>query len=81
MKPEIDTDGEESYSYILCYIDAVLVVVVHHAAMTSLMKVDKYFKLKPSSIGDSDVYLGAKLKYTQADNGVWCWTLSPSKYI
>jgi len=45
------------------------------------MKVDKYFKLKPSSIGDPNVYLGAKLKYTQADNGVWCWTLSPSKYV
>ena len=49
--------------------------------MTTLMKIDKYFKLKPSSIGDPDIYLGAKLKYTRAENGVWCWTLSPSKYV
>ena len=79
MKPVIDPDGDEYYSYILCYVDGVL--VVHHAAMTTLMKIDKYFKLKPSSIGDPDIYLGAKVKYTRAPNGVWCWTLSPFNYV
>ena len=64
MKPEIDPHEDEYYSYILCYVDYVL--VVHHDAMTILMKIDKYFKLKPSSIGDPDIYLGAKLKYTRA---------------
>ena len=44
-------------------------LVVHHDAMTTLMKIDKYFKLKPPSIGDPDIYLGAKLKYTRAPNG------------
>ena len=57
------------------------VLLVHHDAMTTLMKIDKYFKLKPSSIGDPDIYLGANLKYTRTANGVWCWTLSPSKYV
>ena len=61
MKPEIDPDGDEQYSYILCYVDDVM--LVHHDAMKTLMKIDKYFKLKPSSIGDPDIYLGAKLKY------------------
>ena len=79
MKPEIDPDSDEYYSYILCYVDDVL--VVHHDAMTTLMKIDNYFKLKPSSIGDPEIYLGAKLNYTRAPNGVWCWTLSPSKYV
>ena len=79
MKPEIDPDGYKYYSYIICYVDDVL--VVHHDAMTTTMKIDKYFKLKPSSIGDPDIYLGAKLEYNRAENGVWCWTLSPSKYV
>ena len=79
MKPEIDPDRDKYYSYILCYVDYVL--VLHHDAMTTLMKIDKYFKLKPSSIGDPEIYLGANLKYTLAANGVWCWTLSPSKYV
>ena len=58
MKPEIDPDGYEYYRYILCYVYDAL--VVHHEAMTTLMKMDKYFKLKPSSIGDPDIYLGGK---------------------
>ena len=64
MKPEIDPDGDKYYSYILCYMDDVL--VVHHNAMKTMMKIDKYFKLKPSSISDPDIYLGTKLKYTRA---------------
>jgi len=38
-------------------------------------------KLKPSSVGDPDIYLGAKLKQTRLPNGVWAWGLSPSKYV
>ena len=45
MKPEIDPDGDKYYSYILFYVDNVL--VVHHDAMTTLMKIEKYLKLKP----------------------------------
>ena len=63
MKPDTGPDRDKYYSYILFYVDDVL--VVHHNAMTTLMKIDKYFKLKPSSIGDPDIYLGAKLKYTR----------------
>ena len=47
----------------------------------TLMKMDKYFKLEPSYIGDPEIYLGAKLNYTRVANSVWCWTLSPSKYV
>ena len=34
--------------------------------MTTLKLIDKYFKLKPESMGDPDMYLGAKLRYLQA---------------
>lgn len=78
-KPEVDADGDPYYSYILCYVDDVL--VIHHDAMPTLMKIDKYFKLKPSSIGDPEMYLGTKLKYHKTANGVWAWAMSPSKYV
>ena len=29
-------------------------------------------KLKESSVGDPDIYLGANLKKVQMDNDVWC---------
>ena len=47
LKPEIDPDGKEYQSYILCHVDDVL--LIHHDTMTSLMNIDKYFKLKPLS--------------------------------
>ncbi len=31
-------------------------------------------------MGDTDIYLGAKLKLMQLENGVWVWGISPSKY-
>ena len=40
-------------------------MVIHHDADIVLRQIDKYFKLNPSSIGDPDIYLGAKLKNMQ----------------
>ena len=80
MKAKVDPKNEHPYySYILCYVDDVL--IVDHDAMAVIRRIDKYFKLKPESIGDPDMYLGAKLRQHQAENGMWCWTLSPAKYV
>ena len=38
-------------------------------------------KLKEGYVGDPDIYLGKKLKFFQISNYVWCWSLSPSKYV
>ena len=78
-RAQVDGRGREYYSYILCYVDDIL--VIHHDAMPVLSMIDKFMKLKPDSVGDPSVYLGAKLKRVQLDNDVWCWTLSPSKYV
>jgi hypothetical protein len=37
--------------------------------------------MKPGSIGDPDIYLGAKLKPVTLQNGVVAWGKSPSKYV
>jgi hypothetical protein len=67
------------YAYILCYVDDIL--CVHHNPMSVLDLINGYVSLKPSSVGDPDIYLGAKLKLTQLNNGIWAWGLSPSKYV
>ena len=36
-------DGFEYYSYILWYVDVIL--VIHNDSMSVLKKIDKYFKL------------------------------------
>ena len=61
-------DDIDSYSYILCYVDDIM--VIHHEARPILDRIDKFMKLKESSVGDPDIYLGAKLKKVHMDNDV-----------
>ncbi len=70
---------EKYYLYILIYVDDILCIHNDHDAI--LAQIDKYFLLKPDSVGALNVYLGAKLKLMQLENGVWAWGLSPSKYV
>ena len=55
--------------------------MIHHDAVPRLHKIDKYFTMKPGSIGDPDFYLGAKVRQTKLPNGVYAWGMSSSKYI
>ncbi len=50
------------YAYIFCYVDDIL--CVHHDPMSVLNLINGYMPLKPSSVGDPDIYFGAKLKLT-----------------
>jgi len=79
MKAEIREDGFEYYAYVLCYVDDVL--SISHNAEEVLNRLDKYFRIKPGSLGDPVIYLGAKLKKMRLPNGVMACTLSPARYV
>ena len=69
MPPEVrPSDGMSYYAYVLLYMDDVLVAL--HNATDVLFRLDKYFKMKPGSIGDPDVYLGTTIKQMRLANGV-----------
>ena len=52
MRAEVrPSDGVNYYTYV------PLVLVVHHDATDVLLRLDKYFKMKPGLIGNPDVYL------------------------
>ena len=72
-------DNYKYYSYVLLYVDDFL--CIHHSAEEELNKNDKFFKIKAGSIGDPDIYLGAKVKQMKMNNSVTAWTISPSKYV
>jgi hypothetical protein len=72
-------DNFRYYAYILCYVDDIL--CTHHDPMSVLDLINGYMPLKPSLVGDPDIYLSAKLKITQLEHGIWAWGLSPSKYV
>jgi hypothetical protein len=72
-------DGFKYYSYLLCYVDDVL--CIHHDAVEQIRAIDKQFPLKKTSVGDPDIYLGAKLRKVVLENGVKAWSMSPSKCV
>ena len=37
--------------------------------------------MKKGSIGEHDIYFGAKLRKVQLDNGVFAWGMIPEKYV
>ena len=81
MKPETRCDdGYQYYAYCLLYVDDIL--MVHHNAKSALKEIDHFFKMKPNSIGDPELYLGAKLRPVTLPNGFSiAWGMSSSKYI
>jgi hypothetical protein len=79
LKLESRPDGSKYYSYILCYVDDI--IVVHDDPMPILSRIGQFMKFKEGSIGDHDIYIGVRLSEVQLDNDIWCWALSPSKYV
>ena len=57
------------------------VVVIHNYTESVLRQIDNYFKLKPSSIVNLDIYLGYKLNNMRLEHGVWSWANSPASYV
>ena len=76
LSPE---DGFNYYAYVFIYVDDVM--VVYHDDENVLRRIDKYFNLKPSSIGEPDIYLGEKLNKMRFKNVVWEWSNIPARYV
>ena len=68
----------EHYSCILFYLDDIL--CIHYDPDYVLNKLNCYVPLKPASVGSPNMYLCTKLEQMQLYNGIWAWSMSPSKY-
>jgi hypothetical protein len=79
LKEQTDRKGRQYYSYILCYVDDLL--VVHHNPKRIMDKINCFLPLKPDSVGPPEMYLGAKLKRKTFEDGTSAWGLSPAKYV
>ena len=80
MNPMVGPEyGFDYYAYVIIYVDNVM--AIHHDAESLLWQIDKYLNLKPSSIGDPDIYLVDRLKNMRPENRVWSWANSPSTYV
>ena len=54
LKAEVRLGNNVScYSYIICYVDDIL--VIHHDASSILDQIDEFMKLKEGLVGDPNV--------------------------
>ena len=74
MKKLTTDEGVEYYEYMLLYTDDCL--AISKMPMESLMEINKYFLMKPSSIGPPKIYLGTKMTKVQLPNGVVAYAMS-----
>jgi len=67
MRDAEDKNGKEYYKYVLLYVDDCL--VIGENARDQIYQIDKYFPIKPSSIGSPSIYLGAKIGNMKLNDG------------
>jgi hypothetical protein len=74
-----DEDHFEYYEYVLIYVDDIM--CISHDPKGTMDKIDHFFPMKPGSVAEPDLYLGAKISKVTLDNGVHAWAMSSSKYV
>ncbi|GFH50430.1 hypothetical protein CTEN210_06904 [Chaetoceros tenuissimus] len=78
-KPCIDSDGSEYYSYILVYVDDLLIINKNPKRFMERIQGD--ITVKKESIGPPDRYLGADVRKVEDDGAKSFWTVSSNSYL
>ena len=81
-KPMITSEGIEYYVYILVYVDDILIIDINPNRFMDLLK-DTY-TVKPSSIGEPRLYLGADMRKVYYNDDSYAWSkgkLSDPNYL
>ena len=78
-KAETKANGFKYYSYILVYVDDLL--IIDQAPARYMKMIQNNFTLKPDSIEIPKMYLGAEIGKVKYADGSYAWTMSPDSYI
>ena len=79
FRPVEKPDGFKCYEYILMYVDDVMAIGINPKAVID--RINKYFQIKPESIGKPDIYLGSKIVEAANEHGQHVWGMSASHYV
>ena len=72
-------NGTAYYAYIPVYLDDILIIDKNPERFTSLLK--ENYTVKPSSIGEPKVYLGADIWKAYYSDGSYAWTMGLQSYV
>jgi hypothetical protein len=64
---------------LLVYVDDVL--AISHEPKVLIDAIGEYYKVKPGSDKEPDIYLGANVKKVQMPDGREVWATSPRDYV
>ena len=78
-KPSTDTNGFQYYSYILVYVDDLL--IIDKSPSSYMAQIQQNFKVKESSIEEPKTYLGADTTKVYYPDGSFAWTMGSESYV
>ena len=79
MKADIKHDGTKYYTYILVYVDDILIISDKPKKYMDQLK--SHYFVKPGSIGPPNIYLGAEVKRVPDRTGKLAYATSSNKYV
>ena len=78
-KPMTDADGFEYYTYLLVYVDNLLLIMKD--PKESMAQILESFTVKYSSIEEPKSYLGADINKIYYSGGYYGWTIGAETYV
>jgi hypothetical protein len=78
-KPAVDSAGNKYYSYILVYVDDLL--IIDKAPKKFMSQIQESFTVKPDSIEEPKTYLGADISKVYYPDGSYAWTMGSESYV
>ncbi len=79
LHEDLKPDGSACYTYILVYVDDILIVSTR--PKDYMAQLSTYYYVKESSIGAPDLYLGTKYKQVKDRSGQITWSSSTDSYV
>jgi hypothetical protein len=79
IQPAAREDGYDYYEMLLVYVDDIL--AISHEPKVLIDAIGKYYKVKPGSDKEPDIYLGANVEKVQMPDGRKVWATSPCDYV
>ena len=72
-------NGTAYYAYNLVYVNDILIIDKKPGRFIDLLK--ENYTVKPSSIGEPKVYLGADISKAYYSDGSYAWTMGSQRYV
>jgi hypothetical protein len=79
IRPAAREDGHKYYEMLLVYVDDVL--AISHEPKVLIDAIGEYYKVKPGSDKETDIYLGANAEKVQMPDSREVWATSPCDYV